>query len=109
MSKYINKSGGGKVFGVIISTIFVVAVIAVISLIFYPEIKEAFTVTIPENMEQIRNDVNADEKEDKETSGSGQISGENETVGEKPTTDVPANNIDEIIEEAVNEASQIIE
>lgn len=108
MSKYSNKSGG-KVVGIVLSTILVIAVIAVISLIFYPEIKEAFTVTIPENMEQIRNDVNANEKEDKETSGSGQISGENETVGEKPTTDVPSNNIDEIIEEAVNEASQIIE
>ena len=100
MSKYTNKSGG-KVVGVIISTILVIAVISVIGLIFYPEIKEAFTVTIPENVEQIKNDVKAEDKIEESETGSGTSTDKNELIGE-PT-------IDEVIGNIVEEATQNIE
>ena len=76
MSKYSNKSGGGKAVGIILSTILTIAVIAVIGLIFYPEIKEAFTVTIPENMEQIKDDVNAGNKQESEEIQDGELTDE---------------------------------
>ena len=83
MVKYSNKSGG-KAVGIILSTILVIAVITIIGLIFYPEIKEAFTVTIPENMEQIKDDVNAGNKQENEEIQDGELTDEemDEIIGD---------------------------
>ena len=68
---------------IILSTILVAVVVSVIGLIFYPEIKEAFTITIPENVQQIQDDLTEnDELEDvleeeiEMGSGSGEASNE---------------------------------
>lgn len=58
MSKYTYKSTGSKWLAGILTTVLVLAVVAVIGLIFYPELKTTFTETIPDNIEQIQGDIN---------------------------------------------------
>lgn len=80
MSKYVNTSGGGKAVRIIFTTILVIGILAVIGLIFYPEFKKLATVTIPENIEQIEQDINNSNKIETEEGDIIVNESENETI-----------------------------